>query len=287
MIRAFVQEERRTAPVRGAEPAVHRAEHPAGAHSGPLPAAAGSADRLHVPDRALGGRLSGACAPHHARQLRHVQHLHGHAGLAHDRAGLGGEPDAARHRILGRINQILAGDGRPSPRRRIRSHSRAVRGEIEFRGVVGGLPRGLRARRRRPAHPGRSDGRRRGPHRLGQKHAGEPDSAADRPDARARAAGRHRSARAGSRPNCGGRSASCRRRRSCSARPSPRTSPSAWKARPTEQIRRAAELAGLAADIEGFPEGYETMVGERGITLSGGQKQRPPSPARCCAIRES
>jgi len=41
-----------------------------------------------------------------------------------------------------------------------------------------------------------------------------------------------------------------------------------------EQIRRAAELAGLAGDIEGFPEGYQTMVGERGITLSGGQKQR-------------
>jgi ATP-binding cassette subfamily B protein len=41
-----------------------------------------------------------------------------------------------------------------------------------------------------------------------------------------------------------------------------------------EQIRRAAELAGLASDIEGFPEGYATMVGERGITLSGGQKQR-------------
>jgi ATP-binding cassette subfamily B protein len=41
-----------------------------------------------------------------------------------------------------------------------------------------------------------------------------------------------------------------------------------------EEIRRAAELAGLAADIESFPEGYKTMVGERGITLSGGQKQR-------------
>jgi len=41
-----------------------------------------------------------------------------------------------------------------------------------------------------------------------------------------------------------------------------------------EQIRRAAELAGLAADIESFPAGYQTMVGERGITLSGGQKQR-------------
>ena len=41
-----------------------------------------------------------------------------------------------------------------------------------------------------------------------------------------------------------------------------------------EEIRRAAEIAGLSADIEGFPAGYETMVGERGITLSGGQKQR-------------
>ena len=41
-----------------------------------------------------------------------------------------------------------------------------------------------------------------------------------------------------------------------------------------DQIRRAAEIAGLAPDIAGFPEGYRTMVGERGITLSGGQKQR-------------
>lgn len=40
------------------------------------------------------------------------------------------------------------------------------------------------------------------------------------------------------------------------------------------EIRRAAEIAGLAGDIDGFPEGYRTMVGERGITLSGGQKQR-------------
>ena len=41
-----------------------------------------------------------------------------------------------------------------------------------------------------------------------------------------------------------------------------------------EQIRRAAEMAGLAGDIESFPLGYDTVVGERGITLSGGQKQR-------------
>ena len=41
-----------------------------------------------------------------------------------------------------------------------------------------------------------------------------------------------------------------------------------------EQVRSAAEAANIAIDIEGFPEGYSTMVGERGITLSGGQKQR-------------
>jgi len=41
-----------------------------------------------------------------------------------------------------------------------------------------------------------------------------------------------------------------------------------------EEIAHAAELAGLAPDIAGFPDGYETIIGERGITLSGGQKQR-------------
>jgi ATP-binding cassette subfamily B multidrug efflux pump len=41
-----------------------------------------------------------------------------------------------------------------------------------------------------------------------------------------------------------------------------------------QEIHDAAKAADVAGDIEGFPEQYQTMVGERGITLSGGQKQR-------------
>ena len=40
------------------------------------------------------------------------------------------------------------------------------------------------------------------------------------------------------------------------------------------EVEWAAEIAGLSDDVRGFPEGFDTMVGERGITLSGGQKQR-------------
>ncbi|MBQ4353759.1 MAG: ABC transporter ATP-binding protein [Clostridia bacterium] len=41
-----------------------------------------------------------------------------------------------------------------------------------------------------------------------------------------------------------------------------------------EEIRQAAKAASLDETIAGFAEGYDTMVGERGVTLSGGQKQR-------------
>jgi ATP-binding cassette, subfamily B, multidrug efflux pump len=41
-----------------------------------------------------------------------------------------------------------------------------------------------------------------------------------------------------------------------------------------EELTRAIKLAKLDRDLDVFPQGLETMVGERGVTLSGGQKQR-------------
>jgi ATP-binding cassette, subfamily B, multidrug efflux pump len=41
-----------------------------------------------------------------------------------------------------------------------------------------------------------------------------------------------------------------------------------------DDVQRAAEAASIASEIENFPDGYNTLVGERGLTLSGGQKQR-------------
>lgn len=41
-----------------------------------------------------------------------------------------------------------------------------------------------------------------------------------------------------------------------------------------EKVKRAAESAQIHHDIEGFSQGYDTVVGERGVSLSGGQKQR-------------
>jgi ATP-binding cassette subfamily B protein len=52
---------------------------------------------------------------------------------------------------------------------------------------------------------------------------------------------------------------------------------------PQDLIGTAAAVARLDKDVESFPRGYETLVGERGITLSGGQKQRT-AIARAVAV---
>ncbi len=43
---------------------------------------------------------------------------------------------------------------------------------------------------------------------------------------------------------------------------------------PREAVEHAARIARLDEDVRSFPAGYDTIVGERGITLSGGQRQR-------------
>jgi ATP-binding cassette subfamily B protein len=62
-----------------------------------------------------------------------------------------------------------------------------------------------------------------------------------------------------------------------------RADPGIEDAEVKRRVEWAAEVSQLARDVADFPQGYDTFVGERGITLSGGQKQRT-ALARALAI---
>ena len=81
-------------------------------------------------------------------------------------------------------------------------------------------------------------------------------------------------ARPQARASFAARSGSSRRIPSSSRRPFARTSPSAAPLATDEEVERAARMAQAHEFVAELPDGYDTVIGERGITLSGGQRQR-------------
>ena len=146
--------------------------------------------------------------------------------------------------------------------------ARRLRGRpLRLRDRGGGAPR------RRPDRRARRDRRRLRPDRRRQDDAAQPAPALLRPDRRTRARRRRRHAR---RPVVELRQAVALvtqrpvlfsvllRENLLSARPD-----ADW-----EEVLAACDAAGVSAFVDDLPEGYETLIGERGVNLSGGQRQR-------------
>ena len=127
---------------------------------------------------------------------------------------------------------------------------------------------------RRPRGAGRHAHRRRRRDRRRQDDARLPRRAALRRRARRRADRRRRRARADVRRRSPRPSASSRRRPTSSTPPCARTCASRGPTRRDEEIEEAARAAQIHEVVAALPDGYDTVVGERGFRFSGGEKQR-------------
>ena len=130
------------------------------------------------------------------------------------------------------------------------------------------------AARHRPRDAGRAHGRARRRDGLGQDDARGTAAAPLRPERGQRPDRRRRRPRRRPRLAAVARSRSPATTRSCSRRRSTTTSHMPGRTPPREEVERAARAAQADEFIERLPDGYETRVGERGLTLSGGQRQR-------------